>query len=207
MQTSQTTDNILKALLSVQKVVKPFKKDGKGYNYKYISFDLLLGALKPILTDNDLILSQSIGGDIGEGGANLITCTTTLFHTSGEWIKSEELKINPLPQQKKEIVLPLTIRDLGSAMTYAKRYQLLGILGLAADLDDDGASVSTLLTDWNYLITNDQKQAISGYIKQGLEQNKYRELMTNVTGKMSTAELTSAEANSLIVAIREEMDL
>jgi hypothetical protein len=55
---------------------------------------------------------------------------TMLAHTSGQWMKSEF----PIVATKMDS------QGIGSAMTYAKRYSLCGMLGIVADedADDDG---------------------------------------------------------------------
>jgi hypothetical protein len=58
--------------------------------------------------------------------------TTTLRHTSGQWISSEY----PLP-------MGATPQQLGSALTYARRYSLSSIACIAADEDDDAEATRT----------------------------------------------------------------
>jgi len=55
---------------------------------------------------------------------------TVLMHASGEWVSSE-LAINPIKNEPQAI---------GSALTYARRYALSAILGIATDEDDDAES-------------------------------------------------------------------
>jgi hypothetical protein len=59
--------------------------------------------------------------------------TTILLHTSGEHIESETLLPGKSEGQRNQM------QALGSALTYARRYALLAIYGLASD-DDDGQS-------------------------------------------------------------------
>jgi hypothetical protein len=56
---------------------------------------------------------------------------TRLLHTSGQWIASE----HPLPMSGKP-------QEIGSALTYARRYSLSALLGIAADEDDDANAAS-----------------------------------------------------------------
>ncbi len=57
--------------------------------------------------------------------------TTRLMHLSGEWVESAM----PLPHVGKP-------QELGSVMTYFRRYQLSAIVGITADDDDDGNEAS-----------------------------------------------------------------
>lgn len=61
---------------------------------------------------------------------------TTLMHKSGQWIRSE-YPIDAVAD-KNRVVTPQAV---GSAITYARRYSLQSILGIAAE-DDDGNAAS-----------------------------------------------------------------
>jgi len=52
---------------------------------------------------------------------------TLLAHSSGEWIKSE-IRIDPIAKDPQAI---------GSSLTYARRYALSSLLGIASEEDDD----------------------------------------------------------------------
>ena len=60
---------------------------------------------------------------------NQVRVITTLYHSSGEWVRGV------LPVLARNLSDP---KALGSAITYARRYALCGILGISADADDDG---------------------------------------------------------------------
>lgn len=97
-------------------------KSGGSYKFKYATLDHILESVRKPLTDNGLWFTQTLAN--GDGKYRLVT---TLMHTSGEWVESEQ---------------PLFLTDqsnqaFGSALTYAKRYALAGMLGIAADEDDD----------------------------------------------------------------------
>jgi hypothetical protein len=66
---------------------------------------------------------------VTEQGENVLV--TTLLHTSGEWI-SGELLVRPVKADPQ---------SLGSSLSYARRYGMMGILGISAS-DDDGALAS-----------------------------------------------------------------
>lgn len=61
-----------------------------------------------------------------------LVCETRLVHTSGQWVSSH-WPIGPVtPDQQK----------MGSACTYARRYGLFSLVGIAGDVDDDGNEAS-----------------------------------------------------------------
>lgn len=68
---------------------------------------------------------------IGLTGDTQHVLTTILLHSSGDRIESEMLLPGKAENQRN------AMQALGSALTYARRYALLAIYGLASD-DDDG---------------------------------------------------------------------
>lgn len=209
MTLGENKSNILPALIKVQQSMKPIKKDGRGYNYKYISFDLIMGALRPLLAENELFLTQNVGGYI-ENGVNVITCQTTIYHSSGESVSSDLMSYIPKGQKvtdkatKSFHIEEVNMRDLGSAITYSKRYQLNALLGIVADLDDDGQAVSTLLGEWGVTISKEQKAIISDILtKNPAAKEKYSSVFSSVTNKTKTDDLSQDEAQRIIEKLRE----
>jgi len=129
---SDSIAQLAKALAAAQaEITNPQKnrevtvstKTGGSYKFKYATLDGILDAVRPALTKNGLWFVQTLAN--GDGKYRL---ETTLMHESGEWVQSEQ----PL------FVSDATNQAFGSALTYAKRYALTGMLGIAADEDDDG---------------------------------------------------------------------
>ena len=94
-------------------------KGGSKYKFKYADLSACMAAAAPVLMETGLSVAQIIIG------RRLITL---LAHKSGQWMKSE-MDIN--------ISTSSTYQDLGSAITYLKRYSYCAILGIVADDDDD----------------------------------------------------------------------
>jgi hypothetical protein len=114
-------DKIAKALATA-KLVNPVKNKvanmGKFKNH-YADLSVVIETVRPALSQVGLSFTQLI-----EPGV-LITC---LMHDSGQCLTSH-------------YALP-TLQDsqaMGSAITYARRYSLCAILGIAAEDDEDGA--------------------------------------------------------------------
>ena len=125
MQTDNTNE-LAAALAKAQGAMEAAKFNKvvnfSGRSYKYADLAAVIEAIRKPLADNGLALTQTT--EIREGGFVLVT---TLRHSSGQWLASEY----PLPLAAKP-------QDLGSAMTYAKRYSITSLLCIAADEDDDG---------------------------------------------------------------------
>lgn len=101
----------------------PGKEGRQGYSYKYGDLSDALTALRSTLNSHGVAIVQSTG-TVDRG----VQITTMLVHESGQWVKSDPL-LMPVSTNNAQAV--------GSAITYARRYQLLGMVGLAPE-DDDG---------------------------------------------------------------------
>lgn len=128
MRMSESIKNIATSLVAFQAEVKDPSKDGKANYGKYVQLDALLEVIRPALSKQGLSFLQFPGGD-----GQVITITTLLMHTSGEWIESDPFCL------KAQKVDP---QGAGSAVTYGRRYSLSSVLGVAWDEDDDGNKAS-----------------------------------------------------------------
>ena len=60
---------------------------------------------------------------------NTVKITTILIHKSGEWVEFEPIEMKAASALAQEI---------GSAITYGRRYNISSVLGLGSEDDDDG---------------------------------------------------------------------
>jgi len=96
-----------------------------SFSYTYASLPAILNLVKPVLAKYGLALAQDVTAADGRVGVQ-----TTILGEDGPALESGVLY---LPAGN-------TPQMAGSAITYARRYQLTALLGIAADEDDDGAS-------------------------------------------------------------------
>lgn len=125
IQTSQTTLKVTKALFAAQKAFKPVLKGAENpfFKSKYADLNSILEAVSDLLEAEGVMILQPVHTD---GTQNLVT--TRLLHVeSGEFVDST---------MKLELT-KLTMQELGSAVSYARRYTLQSLLTLQAE-DDDG---------------------------------------------------------------------
>jgi len=117
-------------------VVKNKTGQARGATYKYADLADLVEMLRPLLHTHGLAF-QSINAP-ATGGALV---KTRLLHESGEMIESEGTFVpaSDLITRSTGEVTPAGSQQYGSAYTYARRYDLIAFLGIAAD-DDDGAA-------------------------------------------------------------------
>ena len=128
MQSSDTTKELTLALCQFQSAQLKATKANTNPHFKakYAGINEVLTAVLPTLTEVGLCFVQFPDGD---------ALTTRLMHVSGEWLQAS-YALNPVQN---------TPQACGSALTYARRYALLSVLGLGTD-DDDGQAASTAPT-------------------------------------------------------------
>lgn len=122
---------LLKAKASFGAIVKdrvnPFHKS------KYATLDSVNKAVDGALIDNGLCIVSKVAAT--EQGTFVIS---HLVHVSGEFDPEWQESVCPLPDT-------VDSQKLGSAITYARRYNKLALLDIVADEDDDG-NASTKIT-------------------------------------------------------------
>lgn len=99
------------------------KKDTEGYNYKYFDINQLLDHLLPELEKQNLTLLQPV---VAREGINYLH--TILIDTGADDHSQIETSIR-LPDNVKP-------QDMGSAITYYRRYSLVSLFALRAEDDD-----------------------------------------------------------------------
>ena len=125
---SEKIDELAISLSKAQGNMTVAIEDKKNPHFKssYASLNSIWDACREALSNEGLSVVQTT--EPQEQSINLVT---TLMHASGQWIKS----ILPIPS------LQLSPQQLGSALTYLRRYSLSAIVGVAPGYDDDGDTV------------------------------------------------------------------
>lgn len=123
MRTSETIDKFAAAMAAAQAEMKnaAFDKENPHFKSRYATLAAVRDTVAPVLSKHGLSVVQTTDFD---GGAWLVQ--TRIIHTSGQWIESVYPFAIDKPQQ------------MGSALTYARRYSLSMICGIASEEDDDG---------------------------------------------------------------------
>ncbi len=103
-------------------------KNGKRVHYKYADLADVIECIRKPLSDNGLSFTHTFEYCHAEGGFGL---RTWLLHSSGQKLTS----FYPLPHPSA--VKP---QEFGSALTYARRYSVSALAGIASEEDDDGAT-------------------------------------------------------------------
>src|SRR6478752_1570291 len=106
-------------------IVSPFPREGSR-TFRYAPLSSGLDLVRKCLGQHEIATVQATAID-GESG--LIRLTTTLVHASGEWVSSD-WPVCPV----SETAAP---HRLGAALTYARRYALFTLVGIAGEDDLD----------------------------------------------------------------------
>jgi hypothetical protein len=129
MQTSEAINEIAGALSKAQGALKPAVKDAVNPHFKskYADLASVVEAIRGHFAANGLAYVQEpVTTDTG------VAVTTRLMHASGQWIQFDPLTV---PCGKQDA------HGVGSATTYARRYALSAVAGVAPDDDDANGAV------------------------------------------------------------------
>lgn len=132
MEASEEMKSLYKALAKFRQRLKQPAKDGSNPYLKstYVTLDGVIKAVDTALEGTGLSYIQEAATSDG-----LPAVRTVLFHEDGGTMASGWLSL-PLKNGA-------TPQDVGSLLTYAKRYQLAAFFGVSSDVDDDGNSASS----------------------------------------------------------------
>jgi hypothetical protein len=124
MTKSDTINELAAALAQAQGEIRNATKDASNPFFKsnYADLASVREAIQPVFTKHGLSYAQTFSRD--DHG---VIVETILMHKSGQWLCGG-LSIKPVKDDPQGI---------GSAITYARRYSLQAVAGIAAD-DDDG---------------------------------------------------------------------
>lgn len=126
---SPTIAALAAALSKAQGQIRGAKKDSANpfFKSKYADLSEVWSACREALTANGIAVIQSPDGDTPE----TMVLITTIAHASGEWMSGRypirAIKADP--------------QGIGSAITYARRYALAAMIGIASE-DDDGEAAT-----------------------------------------------------------------
>ena len=149
MNKSESINELSSALSKTQSEICGATKDSTNpfFNSKFATLQSVWDACRGPLTKNGLAVIQTTNHSDGK-----TTLVTTLAHSSGQWVEGY-YPITPVKTDPQ---------SLGSAMSYARRYSLMAIIGIP-QVDDDAEKAmgrskepqkEVLVTDGNKISTN-----------------------------------------------------
>jgi hypothetical protein len=118
-----------KALIATIRASSPRDQD---QTFRYAALSSGLDIVRKALGGHEIATVQTTAID---NEAGLIRLTTTLAHSSGEWLSSE-WPVCPVAETASP-------RRMGAALTYARRYALFTLVGIAGEDDLDAPDLNT----------------------------------------------------------------
>jgi hypothetical protein len=138
---SETIAQLAAALARAQlELVNPAKsltatiergRNGGALSYRYAPLSSGLDIVRRTLGKHELAVMQTTHVDRERG---MVFLTTTLAHSSGDWICAHWPVCNTSDVGNPKL--------MGAALTYARRYSLFAMVGLAGEDDLDGPSLA-----------------------------------------------------------------
>lgn len=175
-------------------------KSGGSYAYRYAALEDVLDTVRPVLAKHGLTITQTASNR----SEDFLTISTAILHRSGQYIVFEPLA---LPNGR-------TAQEIGSAITYGRRYHLLACLGLAASDDDDGAAAAPRIAVARNIDHNrdDDNPRPSGQFGSRPASQKQIETLTNMMRERKLdgivpANLTAADAKDAFDYIKKHRAL
>lgn len=128
MKHSEQINEIASALSKMQGELEDATKANSGYGYKYADLSQLLSIVRPLLSKNGLCVVQPVRYE-----EERVIITTLVMHSSGQWLSSElGLAISGTKGMN-------TAQQVGSTITYGRRYSLASVL--AVHSEDDSSAI------------------------------------------------------------------
>lgn len=123
--------SILKALAQFQAICPAIKRaeNNPFFKSKYATLESIQQHIKPYLNDCGLVVTQ----------ANTIINDLPFVQSTVWHVESGENVVSVFPV----VVAKATAQDYGSAVSYAKRYSLTGLLNLIIQDEDDDANTAS----------------------------------------------------------------
>lgn len=149
-QRSDSIAALSAALAKAQADIEGATKGKTNPHFKSAYADLasVWDACRAALTKNGLAILQPVAAEDAK-----VTVTTILTHSSGEWVSSD---LTMTATQH-------TPQGIGSCITYARRYALASMVGVAPE-DDDGEAASRPTNGHSYKAVPDAPQGFDQWL-------------------------------------------
>lgn len=166
-------------------------KNGGSYEYTYAGLPDVAATVHPLLSKHGL--SFSVCPRVTEHGGEVVG---VLMHESGD---------------RLEASLPLFGRqaqEIGSALTYARRYLLGCMTGVVTDDDDDGTIAQAAKRTKQPLTPRTRGELFALFGQKGIPEDQQLAGINQITGATyeSRADVTEAHARQVIAVLRTRPD-
>jgi len=172
------------------------RQDGEGgvRHFRYAPLSSGLAIVRKTLGQHEIATVQSTAIDQTAGIVNL---TTVLAHSSGEWIASD-WPVCPIAETARP-------HRMGAALTYARRYALFTLVGIAGEDDVDAPDLIEPAPEAENLRIN-SKTAGNGARQTGWDRPAGRGRTNKSTSASPQSELSAALSASLRAELLREIE-
>lgn len=168
-------------------------KTGGEYKFAYAPLDTILAVVRPHLAKNGLAITQQLTSD-REGHPML---ETMLLHADGGSLSGRfPLRTDGMSPQ-----------ELGSLITYVRRYALVALLGIASEEDDDGnhATGNAAKAAAAPTVTGPQRKRLWAVAKENtVSEELLRKIVFEIAGVESTMEIPRDKYDLIIEAVQAQ---
>jgi hypothetical protein len=175
--------------------IEPQRGEGGAWQFRYAPLSSGLEIVRKTLGQHEIATVQTTAIDQAAGVVNL---TTVLAHSSGEWIASD-WPICPIAETARP-------HRMGAALTYARRYALFTLVGIAGEDDLDAPDLIGPVPQTEKLSveskpaangaqpTNSNRRAGRGGINKFISASSHSELSAGLSASLRVELLREIEA-------------
>ena len=196
MATNNLRNKFMQVLNEVPNFVTDETAQAGNRTYKYLNLATILKTIKPVFEKHGLAFSQRVTfSNEGEARQVIGTVETIIFDSEEQMAAcSYPFFVTGDPQQ------------VGSAITYARRYSLYAVLGIFPDKDDDGAYAKQRYETADRAISAEQyADLVKALNAHNIPSEARGEFINNTLNRQVRGwrGLTQTDLNSLINAVNQ----
>lgn len=196
MATNNLSNKFIQVLNEVPNFVTDETAQAGNRTYKYLNLATILKTIKPVFEKHGLAFSQRVTfSNEGEARQVIGTVETIIFDSEEQMVAcSYPFFVTGDPQQ------------VGSAITYARRYSLYAVLGIFPDKDDDGAYAKQRYETADRAISAEQyADLVKALNAHNIPSEARGEFINNTLNRQVRGwrGLTQTDLNSLINAVNQ----
>ena len=196
MATNNLSNKFMQVLNEVPNFVTDETAQAGNRTYKYLNLATILKTIKPVFEKHGLAFSQRVTfSNEGEARQVIGRVETIIFDSEEQMVAcSYPFFVTGDPQQ------------VGSAITYARRYSLYAVLGIFPDKDDDGAYAKQRYETADRAISAEQyADLVKALNAHNIPSEARGEFINNTLNRQVRGwrGLTQTDLNSLINAVNQ----
>jgi ERF superfamily len=179
---------------SLTGTIRPDRSGQRERSFRYAPLSSGLDLVRKTLSQHEIATVQTTSIDEAAG---IVRLSTVLAHASGEWIASD-WPVCPIAETERP-------QRMGAALTYARRYSLFTLVGIAGEDDLDAPNLTDPAPETGSLRING-KSGGNGARKLGSDRSAGRGPGNKSASASLQPDLSTALSASLRVELLREID-